>query len=272
MIQKLRRICQICSLIVANSYVVGLISRFIYTGPLKSFCVPFLNCASCPVAVFACPIGVMQHFVGLHIIPFFLIGFIGLIALSVGRMTCGWICPFGFLQEMMFKISKKEIKIPDFLGFIKYAVLIFLVLLIPYFTGEPWFSKLCPVGTLTAAVPWLFLNPVNPFDGETVIVSSYISPLFFIKILILFLLLYLFTMSKRPFCKVFCPMGAIFSVFNKVSIFKLKYNSSNCEMCELCEQECTAALSVTDDANSSHCVRCLKCTRCKNIKVSWLGS
>ncbi|MBF0106089.1 MAG: 4Fe-4S binding protein [Deltaproteobacteria bacterium] len=269
MIQILRRISQFSALVISNSYFVGLFTRFIYNGPLKGFCVPILNCYACPLAVFACPIGTIQHFLGLHMIPFYVLGVLGFLGLLAGTMACGWLCPFGLLQELMFKLSKKEIFLPKALSYIKYAVLVIMVILLPWFTGQPWFSRLCPAGTLTAAIPWLILDPINPIDGTVVNVADFVGDLFFLKLLILFLLLFLFVVAKRPFCKILCPLGALFSLFNKISFLKL-HVKGQCKSCLKCETACVSGISVNTDTNGIDCCRCLKCVECENVKVSFL--
>ena len=77
---------------LTNSYV---------TAPFtKGVCFPVLNCYACPLAAVACPIGSLQHFSAIHVFPFYTVGILGLVGSVVGRMTCGWICPFGFTMQV----------------------------------------------------------------------------------------------------------------------------------------------------------------------------
>ncbi len=273
MLNRARRLSQICSLLVANSHLVAFTTRYVYTGPLKGFCVPILNCFACPVSVFACPIGALQHFIGLHLFPFYVVGLIGLFGITLGNLTCGWMCPFGFLQEMLFKLSKRNITLPESLGYIKYAVLGIFVIALPYMTGEAWFSKLCPVGTLTSSLPWLIFNPVNPTDGQEMSVINMLSVVFFFKVVILALLILLFFVSNRPFCKILCPLGAIFNLFNKISLLRMSWDPP-CRSCTRCDSvSCKAAHHDGDDMNSRDCNTCAGCTdvsheRLVNIKTN----
>lgn len=272
MIQALRRVSQITCAVAANSYYTGLRARFIYDGPLKGFCVPLLNCYACPLGVFSCPIGSIQHFVGLHLVPFYVIGLLGIVGFLGGRIVCGWGCPFGFFQELMFKLSKVHYEIPYGLEYGRYVILVGVVLVITFITGEPWFCRLCPAGTLTAGIPWLILNPVNPVDGQVVVVSTFIGWLFAVKIVILAGFLALFTVTERPFCRIICPLGAIFSLFNRVSLLQLAHRpTEKCEKCGNCEAACLVSTNPTENINSTQCVRCLKCTKCKNNSATFVN-
>ena len=128
-LDDIRRIIQLCALVLCNCYLSVVSSHQIYKGPLKSICLPFLYCHSCPSATFACPMGTLQHYVTIHKIPFFLLGHLGVIALLVGRMACGWLCPFGLVQDLLYKIRSLKLSVPwAFAGF-RYVVLgVFVVL------------------------------------------------------------------------------------------------------------------------------------------------
>jgi polyferredoxin len=83
----------------------------LYKGPLKGACVPFLNCHGCPTATFGCPIGTIEHYMVIRRFPYEIVGQLGLLGLLVGRMACGWLCPFGLLQDLLFMVTKAEVKI-----------------------------------------------------------------------------------------------------------------------------------------------------------------
>ncbi|MBF0469275.1 MAG: 4Fe-4S binding protein, partial [Desulfamplus sp.] len=111
-LSRTRQLMQFASTFLSNSYMGVLGTKNISTGPLKGVCVPFLNCYACPTAVFSCPIGALQHFMTIRVIPYYLIGFFVVTGITVGRMACGWLCPFGFLQDIMYKIPSRKMKIP----------------------------------------------------------------------------------------------------------------------------------------------------------------
>ena len=187
--------------------------------------------------------------------------FIGLfvtLCMAVGRMACGVICPFGYLQEILFKLKSSKLTIPAWMTYIKYAVLAGMVIVIPFYTLEPWFSKLCPMGTLIGGLPWITLNPE---------IRMMVKELFWVKVGILVLVVVLSVLSKRPFCRVVCPLGAMFSLFNRISLLKLSWTPELCTHCDKCTRICPMDISVYKDANNHNCIRCLDCTRCPAVSI-----
>ena len=244
---------------VTNGYLKGLIPPgTLWQGPSKGFCVPGLNCYACPASVFACPIGTLQHYSILRAVPLYFVGFFTAFCVAVGRMACGTICPFGLFQEVLYKIRSSKLRIPPWMTYIRYEVLLGVVILIPFFTFQPWFSKLCPMGTLVAGIPWVTVNPeIRLMVGE----------LFYVKLAILLAVVVFSVLSKRPFCKVICPLGAIFSLFNRISILRLSWNEDWCTHCDKCTRICPMDISVYRDANSHNCIRCFDCTQCPAVSV-----
>ena len=264
----MRAIFQWCSLILANSYLGFIRTKQVYQGALKSGCVPFLNCHTCPSALFSCPIGTIQHFMTMRKFPFLLTGYLAAIGISVGALACGWLCPFGLLQDLLYKIKSFKIRLPEKLTVLRYIVLIFLVALIPLVTQETWFSKLCPMGTIQAAMPWVIWNPVIPVYAEPAVSMQTIGFLFTVKILIALLFIALFVVAKRPFCRLACPLGAIFGFFNRYSILQFEVNTKDCKNCHKCADTCPVDINISDDPKASTCVRCFSCLKCENVKVS----
>jgi polyferredoxin len=239
-------------------------TKAIYEGPLKSFCIPGLNCHACPMAILTCPIGSLQHFSAIHQIPWLLLGYLALIGVFFGRAACGWICPFGLIQDWMHKLKTHKFHIPKILTYSKWLILPVLALILPYFTGVHWFSKLCPYGGLIGALPWAIWNPINPVFEEPVIEPGSFGIWFWIKMAILAGYLIWFVLAKRPFCRTTCPLGAIWSLFNKISLLKIEV-ASKCPGCEFCQGLCPMDLEVNKEAESGNCIKCLDCTACKHV-------
>lgn len=256
--------------ILANSYYKVIATKTIYDGPLRAGCVPFLNCHACPFAISSCPIGILQHFAAIRQIPYLLIGYLGIIGLTVGRAACGWLCPFGILQDWMFKIKSKKFTLARHLPKLKYVSLVVLAILLPFFTEAHWFSRICPWGTIIAGIPWVLWNPIDPTFGDPVIQPGMVGWHYALKIAVLIFFLILFIFIKRPFCRTTCPMGAIYSFFNRISLFQMKVNKSKvCGKCTLCRDVCPVDIKISDDPGSAECIRCLECTVCKNVRVKW---
>ena len=244
---------------VTNGYLKGLLpAGTLWQGQSRGFCVPALNCYACPASIFACPIGTLQHFVIIRAVPMYFLGLFVTFCLAIGRMACGTICPFGYLQEILHKFQSSKLRIPAWMTYIKYAVLAGLVIVIPYYTLQPWFSKLCPVGTLIAGLPWVTINPE---------IRMMVQQLFWVKVAILITVVVLSVFFKRPFCRVICPLGAIFSFFNRISILRLSWTEEWCTHCDKCTRICPMDISVYKDANNHNCIRCLDCTQCPAVSV-----
>lgn len=256
-----RRFFQVMALIGSNSYFQGFIDKTICKGGTKAACVPFLNCYSCPGARFSCPIGSLQAVLGKrnNYVSLYVIGFLVLIGILFGRLICGFLCPFGFIQDMLAKITKRKISLWKPLKYVKYGMLVFLVILLPMFLvdstglGTPYFCKyVCPVGTLEGG---LFLVSVNSA------LQSTIGFLYHYKLTILIVLLVVSIFVYRPFCKMFCPLGAIYGLFNKISFLKMRHDASSCVSCGKCVRTCKMEVVPTENPNSAECIRCGECVK-----------
>lgn len=242
---------------------------FVWLDPfgfrMHTMCSPVFHCYACPLATFACPIGVLAQFSALHVFPFIAIGLLVAVGALFGRLICGWVCPFGYLQDLTAKIPTPKFDLPKFTGYFRYVMLIGTVLAIPYFFGEGhplFFCRLCPAGALEAAVPDMV---VKVSVGEKVVWPNALK----LAILILFLIAIFFI--KRPWCRVLCPLGAIFSLFNRVSAFFLRFNANECTHCERCHELCEYGIEPEETPNDLRCIRCLECTKCSPDALT-LGS
>jgi ferredoxin-type protein NapH len=249
-----------------NSYLPNWLNGQIYQGQIKGVCFPVLNCYSCPSAVGACPIGAIQTFmaslrfnlsIGQRQFALYVLGTLGAVGSIVGRMPCGFLCPFGFIQELLYKIPTPKLRIPAFLSYFRYAFLVVLVFALPLLIvdemgfGQTWFCKwVCPDGTLIAGIPLILLNQN---------LRELVGFMFTWKMAILALFLVWMVVTTRPFCRTTCPLGAILGLFNKGSVFRMAVDDEKCTKCNLCLRDCPVGIKIYDSANSPNCIRCLKC-------------
>lgn len=262
---KIRILIQAISFAFSNGYINGWIKGKIYTGDAKKICLPGLNCYSCPGAIYACPIGSLQAVLGARGYKFslYILGYIGLMGMFFGRLICGWICPFGFLQDLLYKIPlfKKIKNLPGhrFLKYLKYVVLLLFVIGLPLLiidgsgTGSPWFCEyICPDGTLLGGIPLSIANEE---------VRLAIGWKFILKMAVLLLIVILAVKSSRPFCKYLCPLGALYSLANPISLYRYEVNREKCVSCGLCQKVCDMDIKVWEKPNSPECIRCGKCKK-----------
>ncbi len=261
-----RKWVQIVIGFLTNGYWAFPFTRTIYQGPLKVVCSPGLNCYSCPASTTYCPIGALQQMLagirfniglGQYYLGWYVLGCVGVVGSFLGRMVCGWACPFGFIQEIIHKIPSPVFKIPRILRYAKYAILLLMVILLPlmlvneFDMGDPWFCKyICPAGTLEAGLPMLVMQPG---------LRSTIGWLFFNKLAILILFLAWSIVASRPFCRVACPLGAFYAMFSRVRLVRLRLDKKKCTDCGACHQVCPMGVKFNESPDDAECITCLAC-------------
>ncbi len=263
---KLRLWVQILFAAITNGYVIGFIKGRIFTGTTKKICVPGLNCYSCPGALGSCPIGSLQAVLTNrnYQFSFYVIGFLILVGVCLGRFVCGWLCPFGLVQDIVYQIpfvkKYKNIYAHKIVKYLKYVILILFVIILPLFVvniigqGSPWFCKyICPSGTLMAGIPLVAMN--TPLQQA-------IGFLYYWKVSILILLILLSIVVYRPFCKYLCPLGAIYGMFHSVAFYRYDVDVEKCVQCGKCQKSCNMDISVWQNPNSPECIRCGDCIKC----------
>lgn len=266
MTNLLRRFVQTAATVINNSYLGFILNGKIFQGPTKSICAPGLNCYSCPASVLACPMGSLQTILSsvrtslaagrIHL-GLYVIGFMGTIGMIAGRFPCGWLCPFGLLQELMNKIPSKKITIPAWTQYGKYIFLGLFAVILPlaitdqYGYGVTWFCKfVCPAGTLEAGIPLMFLDPS---------LQRLLGWMYYNKLVILGILLVAMVFIRRPFCRTICPLGGFYSLFNKVSLVQMKHNPANCIKCNNCRTNCPMNIAIHEGSSQLNCIRCFRC-------------
>ena len=193
-----------------------------------------------------------------------------MLGVLLGRFICGFLCPFGWFQELLHKIPTKKISTKKLkpLTYIKYAVLLFMVVLMPMLItndvgmGDPFFCKyLCPQGVLEGAIPLAAVN-----SG----IRAALGALFSWKLGILVAVILLSVLFYRPFCKWLCPLGAFYALLNRVSLFGMKVDKHKCVSCGKCAKACKMDVDVTKAPDHTECIRCGMCVRaCPTKAVSF---
>ena len=254
--QRIRLTVQGVALLLQNANIKGFFTGKIYQGKMKRICVPGLNCYSCPGAVGACPIGSLQNALSAYRFrfPYYVVGLLIFFGVLLGRAVCGFLCPFGLVQELLYKIPFPK-KIWTFKGDfplrkLKYAILLIMVILLPISIKlTPIFCKyLCPSGTLAGIL--LALGDTRLFQ----VMGSYFT---WKAGILIFIVLFSILLS-RPFCKFLCPLGAIYAPFNLIAFLQMDVNDT-CIHCGKCAKVCDMCVDPSITPNHMECIRCGKC-------------
>lgn len=216
------------------------------------------HCYACPLSSFACPIGLIASAVAVGLVPLMALGVIFAVGALIGSAVCGWLCPFGLLQDLLHKIPTPKFHLPAWTGVFRYVTLVGLVFLGPILWGKTagnyaFICNVCPAGALEAGLPRIISGEITP---DRLLAAKYI-----IAGVIVILMLF----TYRPWCRVLCPLGGMLALFNRVSVFFLRFRKDKCANCKVCTVNCPVDIDVKKAINTTSCIRCLKCTSCRAV-------
>lgn len=257
-----RRLIQLYAALLTNANLKGFANGKIYQGDAKSVCVPGLNCYSCPGAAAACPLGALQNALSNSgkTAPYYIFGILLLYGLLFGRFICGFLCPFGLIQDLLYKIKTPKLRknrVTKVLSWLKYVILAVFVVGLPLVYALqstslplPAFCKyICPSGTLLGAVG-LLSNAANASK------LAMLGSLFSWKFCLLVVIVAACVFCYRSFCRFLCPLGAIYGLFNKISLLGMKLDRPKCVDCGKCVGACKMDIRHVGD---HECISCGDC-------------
>lgn len=265
-----RKLIQLCAALLYNLNLKGFFQASIYKGKVKGVCVPGLNCYSCPGAVGSCPLGTLQNALSAmdRKMPFYILGTLLLMGVTFGRTICGFLCPFGLLQELLYKIPAPKIKkcpVTRLLSKVKYAVLAVFVIVLPVAfkvtsgLPVPAFCKyICPAGTLEGGIPLVLLDES---------LRSLAGALFNWKVFVMVVLLISACFIYRSFCRFLCPLGAVYSLFAPVALLGVEIDPRACTDCGKCVRVCKMDIRQVGDRECVQCGECIK--ECYASAIDW---
>ena len=259
-----RRLVQLYSALLFNANLKGYVQGNMFVGQSKFICSPGINCYSCPGAIGTCPLGALQNEMGNRHVPFYILGILFLYGLMLGRAICGWLCPFGLFQDLIYKIKTPKLKksgVTRVLSYFKYVILAVFVFVLTGFGIFPAFCKyICPAGILEGAFGIL------PQDSDYL---SMLGSLFTWKFILFVTIVVFCIFAYRAFCRFICPLGAIYSLFNRFSFFGIKLNRDACTSCGKCVTKCKLDIKHVGDQECISCGECIDV--CPTKAISFKG-
>jgi polyferredoxin len=233
------------------------------------------------------------------VFPWLAIASFLVIGILVGKSLCGWVCPFGFIQDLVSFIKRKQTEFSprthESMIYVKYGILgitLFICLTfsaaklvgvsggyesaLGIFVRAP-FTTLSPAETLFATLPKMVRDFSNAVSANQVDVFSGIAnlpPLFWVQLFIMAGVLVFAAYIPRSWCKYFCPHGAIMAILNRFSFLGLRRDLVKCAKgeCRLCVEACPMRVPILDlpweKFSDPECIYCLKCAdACPNKAI-----
>jgi len=209
-----------------------------------------LNCQACELAWMGCPMGMTQRYIIDNRFPFYVLGVLMLIGVTIGRWACGWLCPMGLVLDLVNKGCKHKYEPPEWMRYIKYIYLVGLAVLAAL-TGTIFFCRYLCFGAILGIIPyWLTWQTV-----------SFVWLFYHLGVFSFYLTFSYFT-HGRAWCRYFCPLGAALSITGFFSMIRTHYNWVWCTKCEACKKVCPMGLDPMKSATVKNRLECIKCGRC----------
>lgn len=325
---------------------------------LRKICTPGFNCQGCPWATSACPVGVLTFGAAVRTLPMLALSGVIAVGILTGRLVCGFICPFGWFQDLLHQLPGPKLRLPRWTRWLRYAALILLVGVFPYLLGfeQSGYLKLAqptvakaddgkvtvtvsgenlgtrPVSGVdltlaylnresgqleqreTASFPEVMVAPGANFELPAVLMSNQLgsadllvsSPqstvtqtpryqLYFCRIcpqgaltasllprlfgggsgvgvygggswfsvryLLLLVFLVLMVLASRPFCRMLCPLGALYGLLAPLAVMGFRLDLTSCINCGRCDRACPIELEVRREIGGMDCIACGDCVK-----------
>ena len=284
-IQTLRRVIQFVSFLLIYSVILGI-------NPIPLL-LPILSSMGVQSKIVGEAFATLQYMLYETIFPWFPIAIFILFSIFLGRALCGWVCPFGFVQDLMVYVKRRhmEVSLDTHRSLVKLKYVLLGIILFISFTvaaslvvspsvGESYvkalgpfaqtpFNVLSPSDTLFAVLPKMFLSLrfaiYQQSFWEIVSGIARFSPLLWARLMIFFGVMVLAAYVPRSWCKYFCPNGALMALFSRFSFLGLKREPIKCTRaeCRICMEACPMNVRITElpweKFNDPECIYCLKC-------------
>ncbi|MCC8069204.1 MAG: 4Fe-4S binding protein [Ruminococcus sp.] len=185
---------------------------------------------------------------------FIMVALLLLIATFIfGRFFCGWLCLFGAYSELIYfifgrftkRLKPKLQPTEKYLRYFKYLTLAFVVIL-------------CIVGYQSV------LTGTDVWDSFAMVVSGNFKNLsrVYISVIALVIVTIFSAFFERFYCRFICPLGALFSIVDRLKLFTIYKPNDKCGKCPICTNNCPMGIDLnkTSEVCSGECIKCMKCT------------
>ena len=275
-IDTARKITQFCCFILLNVAIFSLGS-----WPIL---LPIAQSPGVPHKTVGDAFSALQVMLYEHAFPWLPLASFLLTAVVLGRALCGWMCPFGFIQDLSGYIKKRPTRVSmrthEEIIKIKYGILAVVLFIsvtlaislvvgvgksyesaLGVFAPAP-FNALNPVDTLFSILPRMVLTAV--YAPEVLIAGILTDPLLWVRLAIMIATIILAVYVSRSWCRYFCPIGAVLAVLNRFSFLGLKRDPLRCTRagCRTCVDACPMLVRILElpweKFTDSECIYCLK--------------
>jgi len=172
--------------------------------------------------------------------------------LVVGRGWCSWLCFYGGLDEGCSRILKKPVikSIDRRWTYLPWAVLLGVVLLSAVTLSPAYCEWLCPFKAVTESAA---------ITSTLILIQTIIFVTLFVGLVVVLPIL----TRRRTQCALFCPLGPLQSLANKINVFDVRIDPEKCSRCKLCIRSCpTLSLDEASLESGRTLMSCTKCGQC----------
>ncbi len=298
-VRNLRRVVQILFLLGINGYLFAAwfgqdaITDFWMSIGQALPTIPIIAPLEAPFAVMAGSFDAMQRVMTSGVFPFFTLGAMVIILTVLGRAACGWVCPIGTIHDFSALVSRSKVRpspgtekeLRRFKAYV-FALVIFFAswvgISVVLGTAESIrnalgifadaaFDPINPAYILFVKIPDLVESGFWPTSIDTLWRVGYWTPIFWLQITFVALIVIGSKWFPRWFCRWVCPAGWFYSVFSRSALIGIGRNPALCtpDVCSTCEVVCPMNIRIRrfpyQHLYSPDCIMCLECkSHCPN--------
>ncbi len=296
-----RKVIQVISFFLINYTALELIFNADFSLLQSIFKVlPFLHSAKSSWTAGAGLLEYSFYTISQGKIPFLFIGVIAILGLFGGRIFCGWMCPTGFIQDLLSGLAGENrrftVEVDASLKKVKnFGLIIMIIFILPLgvyritdlgkyisykeFLGSLTTNTLAPISLsefLFVTFPGVIQSIIEDVNIQVLFSEGKVwsTILFFVYIMIL-----VFTVFyPRAYCRYLCPYSSAISFSAKYSLVKLQRMPTRCpgrKECGICEKICPVQIRILDEpfngfTGNGECTLCLECMeKCPYDAIKW---